>query len=65
MQVRLKESCKRLGIKKGEVYEAVRYALDPMSKVSLLKRVPDGFDPECNAYISEVEILPVRKTAEA
>lgn len=53
----------RLGIKKGQIYEAERYWLDPYSKVTLLQRLtkrsrkPVGGDPSCNQYRSEVKIL--------
>lgn len=57
MFVRIKKADKRLGTKAGEVYEAARYWLDPMSKVTLIARVPDGYDPSCNEYIYNVEII--------
>ena len=57
MRVRIKKSCEHTGVKEGEVYEAIPYGIDPGSKVSLLSRVPDGKDPECNEYRYNVEIL--------
>lgn len=57
MKVRILETNERLGIKKGEIYKAVRYWLDPTEKVTLLKRIPDGYNPECNQYIEEIETL--------
>jgi hypothetical protein len=45
---------KRLGVKRGEVYWAEPYSLDPSEKWTLLERVPDGYQPHCNLYRSEV-----------
>ncbi len=57
MKVKIKKTCESTGVKEGEVYEAIRYHLDPLEKVTLLKRIPDGHDPECNEYLYNVEIL--------
>ena len=57
MKVRIKKSCEHTGVKQGEIYKAIRYHLDPMEKVTLLSRVPDGKDPCCNEYLYNVEIL--------
>lgn len=54
-KVRIKKTDDRFGLKAGDIYWAERYCLDPQHKVSLLERIPDGFDPECNQYCSEVE----------
>jgi len=54
MRIRILETDKRLGVKKGEIYKARRYHYDPQEKVTLLGREPDGYDPECNQYINEV-----------
>lgn len=45
---------KRLGLKRGEVYWAQPYWLDPSEKWTLEERVPDGYKPCCNVYRSEV-----------
>ena len=55
MRVKILKTDKRLGVKQGEIYEAQRYALDP-GKVTLLRREPDGYDPSCNQYLSEVAV---------
>jgi len=55
MKVKILKTDTRLRIKAGEIYEATSY--DAGSKVALLARVPDGFDPSCGQYRSEVEIL--------
>ena len=56
MIVQLLEDDSRFNIKKGEIFEAQIYHLDP-EKITLLKRLPDGFDPECNQYRGSVKIL--------
>lgn len=48
---------RRLGLKAGEVYEAALYTLDP-GKVTLLARIPDGYDPQCNQYVKNIKPLP-------
>lgn len=52
--VRIKSDDDHIGVKAGEEYIAQTYWLDP-GKVTLLARVPDGHDPECNEYRSNVE----------
>jgi hypothetical protein len=47
----------RFKIKKGELFEAKTYALDPMVKVTLIRRISDGFIPDCNEYRHNVKIL--------
>lgn len=54
--VRLKEDDKRFKMKKGDVLRVERYRLDPC-KYTVIERVSDGFDPECNVYASQVERL--------
>jgi len=56
MKVQIITTDKRLGIKKGEVYNARTYSYDP-SKVTLLSRIPDGYDPSCNQYKADVEVI--------
>lgn len=55
MIVEILKSCKHTGVKKGEQYHAIRYWIDPMEKVTLQKRIPDGHDPQCNEYLSNVK----------
>lgn len=57
MIVEIKKSDKRTGVVKGEKYEAIRYHLDPWEKVTLLKRIPDGYEPDCNEYLHNVNVL--------
>lgn len=54
MVVEILEDDERLGVSAGETYFAQTYWLDPGSKVSLLARTTDGFDPSCNQYWSTV-----------
>lgn len=56
MKVRIKETDSHIGVTAGEIYEATSYWLDP-DKVTLLRRIPDGWDPECNEYRDRVEIV--------
>ena len=63
MKVKILKTDQRLGIKKDEIYNAAIYSLDP-SKVILYSRIPDGYDPCCNQYISEIEILVEEKMTE-
>jgi len=57
MIVRIKETNKSLGVKKGELYTAVPYWLDPTSKCSLEKNLKTGKPGTCNQYWSDVEIV--------
>ena len=57
MIVEILKTDKSLGIKKGERYHAIRYFLDPSEKVTLLGRVPDGYNPNCNQYRSEIKFI--------
>lgn len=54
MEVLILRSCKQTGVKSGEVYTARRRAHS--SKIELLERVPDGHDPSCLEYMSNVAV---------
>lgn len=54
--VRLKEDDERFKLKRGDVLRVHRYAYDP-GKYTVVERVSDGFDPECNIYSYQVERL--------
>ena len=56
MHVKIIETNDRLGVKAGEIYEASRYPYDEC-KYTLEARVPDGFDPCCNMYSHNIQIL--------
>ena len=55
MKVKILNDDPNTGVKKGEIYQAQRYPLDE-TKVMLLARIPDGYDPECNEYLYNVEV---------
>lgn len=52
MKVELLKSDKRFGIKKGEIYDAFAYPLDPMTKVQILDKKGE---PICNVYRVDVK----------
>lgn len=52
--LRMKNDDPRFGLKAGDILAGHLYALDP-SKWSILGRVNDGYDPECNQYSTSVE----------
>lgn len=63
MIVEILKTDERIGVKKGQIYEAKRYWLDPNEKVTLLKRLskkdrmPIGKEPNCNEYLCNVKII--------
>jgi hypothetical protein len=63
MIIQILKKDERTGVKKGDIYLAKRYYLDPMEKVTLITRLtkkdrkPIGKDPDCNEYIHNVKIL--------
>lgn len=63
MIVEILKSDERIGIKRGQIYEAERYWLDPNDKVTLLRRhtkkdrKPIGKSPDCNEYLCNVRII--------
>lgn len=54
--VRVLKTDDRLALTADELYIATAYWLDP-GKVTLLRRVDDGFNPECNQYAQTVEFV--------
>jgi hypothetical protein len=55
--VKVNKTDKRLKVKKDEIYAAQRYLLDPAEKCTLLHRLPDGYNPMCNQYFTDIEVL--------
>lgn len=53
--LRLKEDDPRFGLKAGDILECKPYWLDPSDKWTVIRRVSDSFDPECNVYRHQVE----------
>lgn len=56
MKVKILKTDSRLGITKGEIYEASNYRYDP-GKITLDSREGDKYDPGCNQYKSEVAFM--------
>lgn len=46
-----------LGLSAGEQYTAIRYWLDPGSKLILLRRITDGWQPKCTVYHNHAEFV--------
>jgi len=61
MIVRIKKDDPDFEIKAGDVFLAKPYWLDPGDKVTLIKRLSDDFDPGCNAYRSQVEVVSLKE----
>lgn len=55
--VRLLADDPRFGLNAGDELLVQKYPWD--AKVTVLRRVSDGFDPECNQYLSAVEYVRV------
>jgi hypothetical protein len=53
---RLKDDDPRMGLTAGDVLECEPYWLDP-DKLTVIRRISDDFDPECNVYRTHVETL--------
>ena len=62
MLVKLKADDERFGMKAGDILEVTPYWLDPSDKLTVIRRVSDGFDPRCNVYRSQVESVPQKGT---
>lgn len=54
MIVRLKKDDKSFKLKAGDILEVEPYFLDD-GKYTVIKRLSDGFNPQCNVYKYEVE----------
>jgi len=57
MLARVKKDDPRFGLMAGDILEITYCDWDPGEKWTVIRRVSDGFDPQCNIYKSEVEIL--------
>ena len=55
--VRIVHDDPRLGLTAGEDFAAIPYRLDPGSKVTLLRRLSDGWNPQCNAYNRDIQFI--------
>lgn len=57
--VRLLADDPRFGLNAGDELLVMNYPYD--AKVTVLRRISDGFDPECNQYLSAVEYVRVNE----
>ena len=58
MRVKILKGDPRIQTAEGQIFEAKPYALDPATKVTLLKRIePEGHFTMCNEYRDNIEIL--------
>jgi len=62
MIVEILRSCERTGVVKGQHYNAIVYALDPLCKVSLMELVDIegtviGDYADCNEYNHNVKLI--------
>lgn len=48
-KIKMLKTDELLGFKEGEIYEVKPYPYD--EKMILMRRVPDGYDPECTTYL--------------
>ncbi len=55
--VRLKKDDPRMKLSEGDLLLVKVYWLDPASKFTVIKRLTDGFDPRCNVYRYEVDVV--------
>ncbi len=55
--VRVKGDQPRFGLKTGDVLVVEPWQYDPDEKYTVIRRVADGFDPQCNIYRADVEYL--------
>jgi len=58
MKVEIVRACNRIGTNDGDIFEAVRYDLEPLSKVTLLHRIdPPGEWEMSNEYIHNIKFI--------
>ena len=53
--VRLIDDDERFGLREGDELLVRKYPYD--AKVTVIKRISDGFEPECNQYYDSVEYV--------
>ena len=63
MVYRLKADDGRFGLQAGDELVCVKYPYD--AKVTVLRRLSDGFDPGCNQYLADVEWIRWHEPAPA
>lgn len=63
MIVEILKTDEQTGVKKGQIYEATPYFLEPQGKVTLVRRLtkkdrkPIGKSPDCNEYRNNINII--------
>lgn len=55
--VRIKTDDPRFEIRAGDEFLSQTYWLDPGIKVTLLQRLSDGYNPECNVYYHQADFV--------
>lgn len=50
----LTEDDERFAMRAGDVLLCIPYLPDPV-KLTVICRISDGYDPECNVYLSQVQ----------
>lgn len=55
MVFELRQDDDRFNLSKGDRLLCINYPYD--SKVTVLRRLSDGFDPECNQYMQSVQFI--------
>lgn len=53
--VQLKEDDERFSLQAGDLLAVTPYTYEPDTKYTVIERLSDGFDPECNVYRSQVK----------
>lgn len=61
---RLKEDDPRFGMSAGDLLLCTPYFLDPGAKGTVITRITDGFNPDCNVYWGQVEKLSIDRVFE-
>lgn len=55
--VEVNEDDPHINLAARERYAAIRYWLDPGAKVTLLRRVTDDYQPNCNLYLHQGKFI--------
>ena len=59
--VKMNRDDDRMKLKKGDLLIVKPYWCDPATKYTVIRRVSDDFDPRCNVYRYEVDVVRVAK----
>ena len=58
--VRCLQAQPRFKLKKGDLLLVHAYHLDPGNKYTVVCRISDSYDPQCNVYVEEVELVELQ-----